>query len=208
MVEAVAGRTGALSVVPSVHLQAWLPGLAVPCGWRVSRLDAVDATRVLTRQLAPFRPWDACEVLNLYRVPGTVPDAVLLANADRTLRECNGHDIQTARVDIPLRYGAVATCASGTLRIGAHAVRSQYNYYAVNAAGGAALIEQIVLVGSDVYSQLASELEELTAALHHSLLASIDSANEPQASRIGSHARERRAGVVETSMSATASQLE
>ena len=87
-------------------------------------------------------------------------------------------------------------------------MRARYNYYAVNSAGGAALIEQIVLVGSEVYSQLANELEELTAALHHSLLASIDSANESRVSRIGSHAGERPAGVIETSMSATASQLE
>lgn len=187
MAEAIAERTGAPTLVPTEYLPGWLPGLVVPQGWRPITLDGTNTTRILTRQLGVGRRWDGCEVLNLYRVPGTVPETVVLDNADRTLRDCGAHDIQVSKIDIPRRYGVIATRATGMVHIGTRAVRGRYNYFAVNATAGAALIEQVVLVAAEVFSDLAGQVEELSTALHRSLLASIDRATEPSATRnIGS----------------------
>jgi len=121
-------------------------------------------------------------VLNLYRVPGTVPETVVLSNADRTLRDCGARDIEVSKFDVPLHYRLIATRSTGAMQIGTRAVRAEYNYFAVNATAGAALIEQIVLVAAEAYSDLASDIEVLTAGLLRSLLASIDSATRQPAS--------------------------
>ena len=183
MAEAVAKRTGVPTLVPTMYLPGWIPGLVVSHGWRPITLNGTNATRILTRQLGVGRHWDGCEMLNLYRVPGTVPETVVRSNADRTLRDCDVRDIQVSKVDIPRRYGVMATRATGTVHIGTRAVRGRYNYFAVNTSAGAALIEQVILVAAEVFPDLAGEVEELTNALHRSLLASIDRATEPHANR-------------------------
>lgn len=180
MAEAICSRTGALTLVPAAYLQAWLPGLVVPQGWCTTISDAGCATRMLKRQLGIAQHWDVCEVLNLYRAPGTVPEAVVVANGDRALRDAGADDIQTSKIDIERRYRVIAIRATGTLRIGTRAVRAQYNYYVVNAIAGAGVIEQVLLVGTDVYPRLASEIDQLTAILHDSLLASMDKASDSE----------------------------
>jgi hypothetical protein len=134
---------------------------------------------MLLRRLGSGDHWDGCEILNLYRVPGTVPEPLVLDNADRTLRDSGADDIHTYRVDTPPRYGVIATCASGTLRIGTRTVHSQYNYYVVNTAAGGALIEQAMLVDGDAHLVLSGDVAELTENLYRALLASIDRAPTP-----------------------------
>jgi hypothetical protein len=134
---------------------------------------------MLLRRLSRGDHWDGCEFLNLYRVPGAVPESLVLDNADRTLRDSGADDIQTYRVDTPPRYGVITTRASGTLRTGARTVHSQYSYYVVNTAAGGALIEQAMLVGGDAHLVLSGEVAELTENLYRALLASIDRATTP-----------------------------
>lgn len=183
MAQAIAERTGALTSVPATHLSVWLPGLVVPPGWYATTAVGATAARMLTRSLSVGQNWDACEVLNLYRVPGTVPETVVLLNADRTLRDSGAHDIDTRRIDIPASYGVIATRARGTLYVGTRGVRVHYNHFAVNATAGAALVEQVVLVVAEVYPVLGDEVEELASTLHGTLLASIDSAVASYAGR-------------------------
>jgi hypothetical protein len=92
------------------------------------------------------------------------------------LRDSGAHDIRIERISTPRGPAVIATRATGTLQIGDRVVRGQYVYYVANAPAGAGLIEQIVLVGADVYAALAHEVDELTGALHTCLLASVDRA--------------------------------
>jgi hypothetical protein len=179
LAEVLAEHTGGLTFVPPAHLPLWLPDLTVPQGWDRAAVDGATVTRMLLRRLGSGDHWDGCEILNLYRVPGTVPEPLVLDNADRTLRDSGADDIHTYRVDTPPRYGVIATCASGTLRIGTRTVHSQYNYYVVNTAAGGALIEQAMLVDGDAHLVLSGDVAELTENLYRALLASIDRAPTP-----------------------------
>lgn len=84
LAEVLAEHTGALTFVPPAHLPLWLPDLAVPQGWDVGAVDGPTVTRMLLRRLGSSDHWDGCEVLNLYRVSGVVPEALVLDNADRS----------------------------------------------------------------------------------------------------------------------------
>jgi hypothetical protein len=179
LAEVLAEHTGGLTFVPPAHLPLWLPELTVPQGWDVGAIDGATVTRMLLRRLGSGDHWDGCEVLNLYSVSGAVPEPLVLDNADRTLRDSGADAIQTHRVVMAPRYGVIATRASGTLRIGARTVHSQYSYYVVNTAAGGALIEQAVIVGSDAHLILSGEVAKLTDNLYRALLASIDSASSP-----------------------------
>ena len=179
LAEVLAEHIGGLTFVPPAHLRLWLPDLTAPQGWDPAAAGGAAVTRMLLRRLGKGDHWDGCEVLNLYRVPGTVPEALVLDNADRTLCDSGADDIHTYRVDTPPRYGLIATRASGTLRIGPRTVHSHYNYYVVNTAAGGALIEQAILVGGDAHPVLSAEVTELTENLYRALLASIDRAPTP-----------------------------
>jgi hypothetical protein len=177
LAEVLAEHTGGLTFVPPAHLPLWLPDLTVPHGWDIGAVDGPTVTRMLLlRRPGSADEWDGCEVLNLYRVDGTVPESLVLDNADRTLRDSGAEDIHTRRVDTPPRYGVIATRSSGRLHIGARTVHSQYSYYVVNTAAGGALIEQAVIMRGDEHSMRNGEVAKLTDNLYHSLLASIDQA--------------------------------
>jgi hypothetical protein len=177
LAEVLAEHTGGLTFVPPAHLPLWLPDLTVPHGWDIGAVDGPTVTRMLLlRRSGSADQWDGCDVLNLYRVYGTVPESLVLDNADRTLRDSGADDIETHRVDTPPRYGVIATRSSGRLRIGARTVHSQYSYYVVNTAAGGALIEQAVIIRGDEHRMRSGEVAKLTDNLYHSLLASIDQA--------------------------------
>ena len=179
LAEILAEHTGGLTFVPPAHLPLWLPDLTVPRGWDFGTLGGPPVTRMLLRRLSGGNHWDGCEVLNLYRVSGAVPEKLVLDNADRTLRDVGADAIQTRRIDTPSRYGMVAARSSGRLDIGADTINSQYSYYVVNTAAGAALIEQAVIVRESVHPMLNGEVAGLTDDLYRALLASIDRAPEP-----------------------------
>jgi hypothetical protein len=103
-----------------------------------------------------------------------VPEALVLDNVDRTLRESGAESIEISRIETPFHDGVIATRASGLLHLGTgRAVYSQYSHYAVNTAAGRALIEQAVLVDDDAYPALTSEVTALTDDVYRVLLASI-----------------------------------
>lgn len=176
LAEVLAEHTGGLKFVPPADLSLWLPDLAVPRGWDVGAVDGPTVTRMLLRRPGSGDRGDGCEVLNLYRVPGTVPESLILDNSDRTLRDIGADAIQTHRVDTPPRYGVIATRSSGRLHSGARTVHCQYSYYAVNTAVGGALIEQAVIIGDDERSMLSGDMATLTENLYRALLTSIDRA--------------------------------
>jgi hypothetical protein len=135
---------------------------------------------MLLRRIRSSDHWDACEVLNLYQVPGVIPEALVLNHVDRTLRDSGAEAIESHRIEIPLQYNVIAARASGVLSVRGKAVRSQYTDYAVNSAAGAALIEQTLVVVSDAHILLTDELTALSANLERALLTSIDRAPRPQ----------------------------
>ncbi len=179
LAQVIAGHTRGLTLVPPAHLQFWLPDLTVPPGWVGRTVGDAPATRILLRRLGDGHDWDGCEVLKLYRVPGAIPEPMVLDNADRILRDSGATEIRTHRVDTPARYGVIAVRTSGALGAGAHKVRSHFHYYVVNTAAGGALIEQAILIGADVGIVLGREVADLTDDLYRSLLASIDRAPRP-----------------------------
>ena len=152
----------------------WLPDLVFPPGWADSAVDGAAVTRMLVRRLGGSSHWDGCEVLNLYRVPATVPEALVLDNADRTLRNCGAVNVQMHRIDIPPDRGVIAVRTAGRLDAAGRPICGQYSHYVVNTAVGGALIEQVIVVGSDALATLAHELEGLTEDVYRSLLASIE----------------------------------
>jgi hypothetical protein len=172
----IAEHVGPLEAVQTAHLHLWLPGLTAPPAWTIAAVDGATVTRVLLRRLSSGAHWDGCEILNLYRVPGTVPESLVLDNADRILRDGGATDIRSRQLDIAPPYGVIATRASGVLHSGDRVVRSQFHNYVVNTAAGGALIEQALVIGADMLSALDSEANELTENLYRSLLASIGSA--------------------------------
>jgi hypothetical protein len=138
---------------------------------------------MLLRRLGSGDNWDGCEVLNLYRVAGTVPEELVFDNAERTLRDSGADSVHTHHIDTPPRYGVIATRSSGLLHIGVRTVHSQYTYYVINTAAGGALIEQALMVGGDAQHTLSGEVEKLTDDLYRALLASIDRAPTPPSPR-------------------------
>lgn len=183
LAEVLAEHTGGLTFVPAAHLPLWLPDLTVPRGWDLGAVHGPTVTRMLLRRLGSGDNWDACEVLNLYRVSGTVPEKLVFDNAERTLRDSGAESIHTHHIDTPPRYGLIAMRSSGLLHIGARMVHSQYTYYVINTAAGGALIEQAVMVGREAQPALSGEVAKLTDDLYRALLASIDRAPEPPSPR-------------------------
>lgn len=180
LAQEIAQHVGPLQHVAPTHLHLWLPALTVPSAWAIADADAPAVTRLLLRRVNSTNHWDSCEVLNLYRVPGTVPEALVLRNADRILRDSQATEISAHPVDVPPQYAIVATRASGRLTTGNRQVLSHFNNYVVNSAGGGALIEQAVVVGADAQAALAAECAALTENLYRSLLASIDRPHDPR----------------------------
>ena len=174
LAQEIAEHVGPLDGVPTAHLQLWLPDLTAPPAWTVAAVDGATVTRLLLRRLNSGTHWDGCEVLNLYRVPGAVPESMMLDNADRILRDSAATDIRSRQLDIAARYGVIATHASGVLHSGDRVVRSQFHNYVVNTNAGGALIEQAIVIGAEMLSALDSEVNELTENLYRSLLTSID----------------------------------
>lgn len=191
---AIAMHTDALTLVAPRHLYLWLPDLVSPPGWAHSAIENMALTRMLTRRLGASSHWDGCDVLNLYCMSGTVGDALVLENADRTLRDSGANDIHVSRVDVPRQYEVIAARATGQLDANGRTICAQYSYYAVNTAAGAALIDHSVLVGYDALATLAPEVEEMTDSVYRSLLASIEhtpNLTHPQSPSIAT--REHRA---------------
>jgi hypothetical protein len=176
LAQEIAKHVGTLEAVPAAHLHLWLPDLTAPHAWTVAAVDGATVTRLLLRQLNSGTYWDGCEVLNLYRVPGTVPESLVLDNAERILRDSAATEICSHQLHTAPRYGVIATRALGVLHSGDRVVRGQFNNYVVNTAAGGALIEQAIVVGADELSALDSEANELTENLYRSLLTSIDRA--------------------------------
>lgn len=176
LAQEIAEHVGPLEAVPPAHLPLWLPDLAPPPNWTALAVDGANVTRLLLRALSSDAHWDGCEIVNLYRIPATVPEAVVVDNADRTLRDSGATDIRSYPLDVPRGYGVIATHAVGVLRSGDRIVRSQFRNYVVNTAAGGALIEQAIVIGADMLFALESEATELTESLYRSLLASIERA--------------------------------
>lgn len=183
LAEVLAEHTGGLTFVPPAHLPLWLPDLTVPEGWDLGAVDGPTVTRMLLRRLGSGDNWDGCEVLNLYRVAGTVPEKLVCENAERTLRDSGADCIHTHHIETPPRYGVIAMRSSGLLHSRARTVHSQYTYYVINTAAGGALIEQALMVGSDAQPTLGAEVAKLTDDLYRALLASIDRAPTPPSPR-------------------------
>jgi len=180
LAQEIARHVGPLQRVTTTHLHLWLPALTIPSAWTIADADGAAVTRLLLRRLNSTNHWDSCEVLNLYRVPGAVPAALVLRNADRILRDSQATDISAQPLDVPPQYGIIATRASGRLTTGNRQVLGQFNNYVVNSAAGGALVEQAVVVGADAQSALAEECAALTENLYRSLLASIDRPHDPR----------------------------
>jgi hypothetical protein len=180
LAEVLAQHLGALTFVPAADLPLWLPDLGVPEGWKAGGPERSTVTRMLLRRIYSSDHWDACEVLNLYRVPGVIPESLVLNHVDRTLRDSGANAIESHRIEVPLHYNVIAARASGVLSVRDRAVRSQYTDYAVNSAAGGALIEQTLVVVAGAHIQLTDELTALSTNLERALLISIDRAPRPQ----------------------------
>jgi len=144
LAEVLGQQNGALTPVPPEALYLWLPELRAPADWvDTTAVATAPVTRMMVRRAGGSGPWDACELLNLYRVPGRIAIETVLDNADRGLRYGGATDIQTyRRDDVPTRIdGLIAVRVSGRLVNGCREVQAVYNYYAINTSVGAALIE-------------------------------------------------------------------
>lgn len=123
---------------------------------------------MILRRVGTANFWDGSEILNVYQVPGEVPWDVVVANADRPLRDSGATDIYVAQVaELHRRIGVRATA---NLDVGPRRLRAQYTYYVVDAAGGTALIEQAIVIGLDALARLLADVEVLTSSLHRSVL--------------------------------------
>jgi hypothetical protein len=191
LAEAINEQVGTLGLVEPRYLHLWLPGLTVPDGWADSNVDGSALTRMLARRIGGGGPWDGCELLTLYRVPGVVPTALVLDNAERTLRDCGAADIRTHIIETSDRAEVFGVRVTGTINMGGRTVCAQYSDYVVNTEAGAALVEQALLIGSEAISILESEVQELTTDVCCALLDSIG-----RASMVGHEFQPMRSEVV------------
>lgn len=180
LAEVLAQRVGTLTLVPAMDLPTWLPDISVPEAWKAGAPGSSAVTRMLLRRVRSDEHWDACEVLNLYRVAGAIPESLVLEHIDRTLRDAGAAAIRSERIEIPAHYDVIAARASGFLSVSGSAVNAQYTDYAVNTPAGGALIEQTVLVIDAMRMCLDDELASLSMNLEYALLASIDRAPRSQ----------------------------
>lgn len=176
LAEVLAECVGDVDFFPPEHLPLWLPDLRVPRLW-VATTPSGTVTRMLRRRIRSEEHWDACEVINLYRVAGPIPAPLVHEQIARTLRDSGAQEIQSHRVDVAVQYNVIAAQASGLLSVKDGILRSQYTDYAVNTASGGALIEQIILVVGEAFPRLENELTALTTELQRALLASINRAS-------------------------------
>ncbi|WP_236147676.1 hypothetical protein [Mycolicibacterium sp. CH28] len=176
LAEALAECVGEVDFVPPEHLPLWLPDLRVPRLWEAT-IPSGTVTRMLRRRIRSEEHWDACEVINLFRVSGPIPEPLVHEQIARTLRDSGAQAIESHRIDVAVRYNVIAAQASGLLSTRDGVLHSQYTDYAVNAAAGGALIEQIILVVGEALPLLEDELATLTTGLRRALLASIDRAS-------------------------------
>ena len=164
----IAQSNGPLTLVAGNQLDEWLPGLTLPAGWALVGSGGILTTRMILRRVGTANFWDGSEILNVYQVPGEVPWDVVVANADRPLRDSGATDIYVSQVaELHRRIGVRATA---NLDVGPRRLRAQYTYYAVDAAGATALIEQAIVIGLDVLACLLADVEVLTSSLHRSVL--------------------------------------
>lgn len=175
LAEMLAEHVGEVHFVPATHLPLWLPDLRVPGRWQET-IPSGPVTRMLRRRIRGDVHWDACEVINLYRVAGAIPEPLVYEQVARALRDSGAHAVQSHPVDIPMQYNVIAAQATGLLSVKDGVLRGQYTDYAVNTAAGSALVEQIILVVGEALSLLKNELATLTAELQRALPASIDRA--------------------------------
>ncbi|GAY17975.1 hypothetical protein [Mycobacterium sp. shizuoka-1] len=180
LAEVLAGCVGDVELVPPEHLPLWLPDLGVPRLW-VATAPNGTVTRMLLRGIRSEERWDACEVINLYRIAGAIPAPLVHEQIARTLRDSGARAIQSHRVDVAAQYNVVAAQAAGLLSIKDGVLRCQYTDFAVNTASGGALIEQIILVAGKAFPLLENELTALSTELQRALLASIDRASPSDA---------------------------
>lgn len=176
LAEALAYEVGTVNFVPAAHLPLWLPDLRVPPRWEPT-IPSGAVTRMLRRRIRSEERWDACEVINLYRVAGAIPEALVHEQVARALHDSGAQEFESRRIDLPLHHNVIGAQASGLLSIRDGVLRSRYTDYAVNTAAGGALIEQIIFVVGEAFPLLESELASLTNDLERALLSSIDNAS-------------------------------
>jgi hypothetical protein len=165
--------------MPPAVLHLWLPSVQTPSGWvDITSVATVPVTRMLVRRAGRSGPWDATELLNLYRVPGAISADTVLDNADRALRDSSARDIHTyRRDDVPTAIdGLLAVRAGGRLVSEGREVEVAYCYYAINSSAGAALIEQATVVGADSPAAVALEVDCLAEGVYQSVLVSLHGA--------------------------------
>ncbi len=180
LVEALAQQVGAVASVSAANLALWLPELTVPKGWKTNGAEGKAVTRMLLRRVRSDEQWDACEVINLYRVAGVIPESLVVEHVDRTLRDAGAAAIQKQRLQIQAQRNVVAARAMGLLTLQDCGVHVQYTDYGINTPVGGALIEQTILVVGAAQNLLTTELAALTEDLEGALLSSLDRAPRPQ----------------------------
>jgi len=166
----IAQSNGPLTLVAGHQLDDWLPGLTLPAGWAPVGSGGIPTTRMILRRVGTANYWDGSEILNVYQVPGEVPWDVVVANADRPLRDSGATDIYVAQVMAPQPHRAIGARATADLDPGPRRLRAQYTYYVVNTGGATVLIEQAIVIGLDVLARLLPDVEALTSSLHRSVL--------------------------------------
>jgi len=179
LAEVLGQRNGALTPMPPEALHLWLPELQTPAGWvDTTTVATAPVARMLLRRPREAGPWDACELINLYQVPGRISPDMVVENADLALRDGGASDIHVyLRDDVPTAFdGLMAVRVSARLAVGGREVEAVYNYYAINTCGDAGLIEQAIVIGADAAAALAVEVDCLAESVYQSLLASLHSA--------------------------------
>lgn len=142
----------------------------MPAGWAPIGSGGVPTTRMILRRVGTANFWDGSEILNVYLVPGSVPWDVVVANADRPLRDSGGTDIYVTQVTTPKPHRTIGVRATANLDLGLRRLRAQYTYYVVDTPDGTALIEQAIAIGLDVLARLLPDVEALSTSLQRSVL--------------------------------------
>lgn len=183
--EQIRNHVSDMWVIPPEGLSQWLPSLSSPLGWSAAHIDMGSLTpaRVLTRSAdVDADSWIGCDVINLLRFNGSMPDGLVQAHADRALRDLGADAPITYRVTMPSDVGVIATRSRGIAVIGTR-LWVQVTNYVVPGASDSGLIEHTILVDARTREHLKPDVAQLTESVRSALIASICAQRPPHPDR-------------------------
>jgi hypothetical protein len=182
----------------------WLTDTPVPDGWRTLAVAEGVATplRVVGTTVEGHPGWAGLQALSAFRFTGMPEPELLIAGADKGLREWNAEGIRVDPMVMPKLSGVCGVRTDGFIALNNQALWVRYSTYVRGSSepDQGVLVEQIVAAGAGPRMRLGAEIGALSEAVKSAFLAHIGATEDDVAAAVADHAeqvrREAEAGPV------------